>query len=97
MRPDLEFPYCLRARECASWKIAFLRLLGLFQRAPLIIVARISFHKTNIAREIFLQSFSLGFLAFIKDFRKEKLNFHLHRKISKLLWIRHVTIVLFSK
>lgn len=57
MRPDLEFPYCLRARERVSWKIAFLRLLELFQRASLIIVARISFHKTDIARELSLQFF----------------------------------------
>lgn len=86
MRLDLEFPYCLSARERGSWKIAFPRLFTLFQRDCWLSLRVILISQNWFAREISPQFFS-G--VFVRDFRKDELNFRLHRKISTLLWIRH--------
>lgn len=69
---------------------SFFKLPGLFQRASLIIAARISFYKTSFAREISLRFFVPGPPTFVTaDFRKGAFNFHLRREVSKkLLWIR---------
>lgn len=85
MRPRPEPPLSL-ARGRALVGKSFFKLPGLFQRASLIIAARISFHKTSFAREISLRFFvPESRRSLTADFRKGAFNFHLRREIRKEL------------
>jgi len=79
MQPGLEFPYRYHERGCA--------LVGksLYQQATEAFSKTVAdYHCAYlISQNWFSQEISLAifhFVAFVKDFRKDMLNFHLHKK-----------------
>jgi len=79
MQPGLEFPYRYHERGCALvGKSLYQQATEAFSKTVADYHCAYLISQNWFSREISLAIFH--FVAFVKDFRKDMLNFHLHKK-----------------